>query len=1205
MNLVFPERENEYDGEHETMTCFREMYNSWKLLRQDAIMSVTPRIAHATAAFRIQSSNSREAGDSNLLLVIHGGYSFDYEHGTAGLSSKTDFFDIDTEMWISLEVKVGSITDLAVGYHTAVSFLDLPGSPVVIYGGILDSHGATECIPNVRILMSEFHDNESQNHLVWKEGMPGPRRCGHAAVAVGSIMVVFGGSTSFSKIINSMDSTSSKLGHATNDIYIYSTVNDSWTKARPFGAIPAPRCHAAIAALNDECIFVVGGKVWVMGVDTVSTDLYVYNITRNKWTYLSDLPAPWRLNRGNLYAFLSKSGDSRNLVAMRFHRFRGNVYAVYRFNLTKPTHGRWTFVDAELNNPYPQNKIEFSFTAVNFKGRERAYQFGGIPIMHANSQFRLETLSRVSSELSYITGTSTCYFWTAVSPVARSPGRVCGHTMTLLDNSIFVFGGFIKEVLKGIEQALPDVWRIDPANTAKTWQQYRSLLDNKRTFVGHTTVAVSHVTCLLTYGGYTLDEYSEWIDGNILFVCPQRFIWRQFPYVKEIAPPGRMYHTSVVYKDKMYVFGGINMTRPINFLNVLGDFWYLSIDSVISYSTSSGGNVEWKQLHSNNERPSARMGHSALPITDNTGMILFGGTNGQSVLDDVWIYTYSSNEWERLETSSSSILESEASVGRYGHAAVVMGHHLIVHGGCTLPPSKLDVDWQHLPPCLSEGRSRATMYFDITMKTWRVLEVMNSLSLLFHKAVLWRKEIVIFGGLKANDMPSDQMLTFRPSCNPGMRGSLIGLGCNDCPKGMYSENSGPECTYCNNFFTTSQTGSRSFNDCNICYGVCSNGGLCIVTIPNFRYECRCPALFTGPTCGNIGPALGVASGITGGLILFYLIVRIVKYCRRVKEDAIRIRDRDVYIGDFIEGGRIAERELTLGQRLGMGAFGEVRLAEYREIQVAVKILHHGPNRPIMGSDAGELFEQEIDFMRRTRHENIVLFLGWGVTSAGGLFLVTEYVRRGSLNNVLQECRNSLTLDRQIQFARDTAEGMRYLHSKGRIHRDLKAPNLLVSGNWMVKVADFGSARTLCNLETATNAQARDYDRNEEDSDDYSETSLLTTNYLSMTHQVGTVLYSAPEVLSHEAYGAAVDVYSFGIVMWEIYVRRPPFEGQHIPQFYDDLVDMICMQRVRPVIPADCPPQWTALMTQCWSGDSHARPVFREIVRRLDEMRADL
>jgi serine/threonine protein kinase len=275
----------------------------------------------------------------------------------------------------------------------------------------------------------------------------------------------------------------------------------------------------------------------------------------------------------------------------------------------------------------------------------------------------------------------------------------------------------------------------------------------------------------------------------------------------------------------------------------------------------------------------------------------------------------------------------------------------------------------------------------------------------------------------------------------------------------------------------------------------------------------------------------------------------------------------------------------------------------------------------MGSDAGELFEQEIDFMRRTRHENIVLFLGWGVTSTGGLFLVTEYVRRGSLNNVLQECRNSLTLDRQIQFARDTAEGMRYLHSKGRIHRDLKSANLLVSGNWMVKVADFGSARNLCGLETAIVAQSREHGREEEDLCASAETSFLKTNYTSMTYQVGTLLYSAPEVLKHQAYGAAIDVYrsdgefivvmycvegiysfyySFGIVMWEIYVGRPPFDGHQLPQYLDNFIEMICVEEIRPVIPADCPPHWKALMKQCWSGDSSARPLFKEIVRKLED-----
>ena len=81
---------------------------------------------------------------------------------------------------------------------------------------------------------------------------------------------------------------------------------------------------------------------------------------------------------------------------------------------------------------------------------------------------------------------------------------------------------------------------------------------------------------------------------------------------------------------------------------------------------------------------------------------------------------------------------------------------------------------------------------------------------------------------------------------------------------------------------------------------------------------------------------------------------------------------------------------------------------------------------------------------------------------------------------------------------------------------------------MVKVADFGSARTLCNLKMATEADYSDDDvkegRKEDNSDDEEETAMLTSNYESMTHRVGTLLYSAPEILCRQAYGAAIDVY---------------------------------------------------------------------------------
>ena len=157
-----------------------------------------------------------------------------------------------------------------------------------------------------------------------------------------------------------------------------------------------------------------------------------------------------------------------------------------------------------------------------------------------------------------------------------------------------------------------------------------------------------------------------------------------------------------------------------------------------------------------------------------------------------------------------------------------------------------------------------------------------------------RDKIIIDGGLKSTNLTSGELLVLKPSCNPGMQGSMAGKGCTDCPFITYSKENGSECTLCSHFFTTNQTGSRYGNSCNVCHGVCNNGGSCIVTNPNSRYECKFSALFTGPTCGNVGPALGLGWGLLGGLILLYLIFRLAKYFKRVKQDAQIIRERDVY-----------------------------------------------------------------------------------------------------------------------------------------------------------------------------------------------------------------------------------------------------------------------------------------------------------------------
>ena len=130
---------------------------------------------------------------------------------------------------------------------------------------------------------------------------------------------------------------------------------------------------------------------------------------------------------------------------------------------------------------------------------------------------------------------------------------------------------------------------------------------------------------------------------------------------------------------------------------------------------------------------------------------------------------------------------------------------------------------------------------------------------------------------------------------------------------------------------------------------------------------------------------------------------------------------------------------------------------------------------------------------------------------------------GLFTTFCKKVRFSPEFERKLRFARDIAEGMRFLHSKGRIHRDLKSPNLLVSWNWVVKVAGFGSARALSNLGASSETVDLDIDADSHDGNDIT-VPLLRYECRAMSRRVGTLLYNAPEVLSRQAYGAAIDVY---------------------------------------------------------------------------------
>jgi serine/threonine protein kinase len=155
------------------------------------------------------------------------------------------------------------------------------------------------------------------------------------------------------------------------------------------------------------------------------------------------------------------------------------------------------------------------------------------------------------------------------------------------------------------------------------------------------------------------------------------------------------------------------------------------------------------------------------------------------------------------------------------------------------------------------------------------------------------------------------------------------------------------------------------------------------------------------------------------------------------------------------------------------------------------------------------FAHEVYIMRKIRHKNIVRFLG-ACTKPKTLCIVTEFMKNGSVYDFLHKRKGSFKLSSLLKAAVDISKGMDYLHQNRIIHRDLKSANLLMDEHELIKVADFGVARV--KAESGV-----------------------------MTAETGTYRWMAPEVIEHKPYDSKADVFSFGIVLWELLTGKIPYE----------------------------------------------------------------
>lgn len=261
------------------------------------------------------------------------------------------------------------------------------------------------------------------------------------------------------------------------------------------------------------------------------------------------------------------------------------------------------------------------------------------------------------------------------------------------------------------------------------------------------------------------------------------------------------------------------------------------------------------------------------------------------------------------------------------------------------------------------------------------------------------------------------------------------------------------------------------------------------------------------------------------------------------------------------------------QLIGKGAFGEVHQATWRGTTVAVKTIKpsKSKNREVVKD-----FLNEVDLLVKLRHPNIVQFLAAAITEAPYL-LVTEYLSGGDLHALIKH-KGALPADLAVTFALDTARGMAYLHGGPNvvIHRDLKPRNLIIDEtNSQLKVGDFGLSKLIRVTEDSPN------------------------DVYELTGETGSYRYMAPEAFLRKSYNTKVDVFSFAMILYEMFEGVPPFadEGDKEVAYRGAKEDR------RPEFGAKTvyPNGMRELIMKCWSEFAEKRPRFDEIVQILEKM----
>jgi len=258
---------------------------------------------------------------------------------------------------------------------------------------------------------------------------------------------------------------------------------------------------------------------------------------------------------------------------------------------------------------------------------------------------------------------------------------------------------------------------------------------------------------------------------------------------------------------------------------------------------------------------------------------------------------------------------------------------------------------------------------------------------------------------------------------------------------------------------------------------------------------------------------------------------------------------------------LAWGELDISHVIGEGSFGIVRKAVWRGMEVAVKELK-GTNQQKSDNEVEDLQREGELLARVCNHSCVLQFVGITISP---LAVVTKYMKHGNVERLLVRSKTDYPQYVVLQMALEAALGIQHLHTEEIIHRDLAARNLLVDESMHVKVADFGFARV-------------------------KEACIMHGYTLS---EIGPIKWTAPEAMRWKQYSEQSDIFSFGVVLYEMLVRHVPWDG------FDnlDVVVRVCKGERMP-LPETLDTELLKLIQTCWAQEAVSRPTLSQIITVL-------